>query len=424
MRLYPRLPTPYARSLFEARVDWRLDDLAEVAAFEHDQMIWAPTGAARVSESEMEDLRESVLTIVTGHGYPKSPSRSFVVEIDRDLARALSEAPGLTTAEAGRGDVWSFLSLVLLPDVVQWRAMGSTNVERFVGTDLTRHSLARLWWRAHLFTHGLEDSGTGWELWADTRIGEADLDQIQTRRGGFGQSPGPFRALIRVYPRVSALAADRDLDRRTLWREWFLARLLRFGAFVEFLSLSEDELVAFFEEVLGEGPEVVTPASPVSAANGAESEDGAPGPTPVEEGGTFDDVRLRDIVVGLAELVRAGDGVATSALASEFERLTGIEVPAGRIKILRGIAWQGTTLGYLEHDKETDLWTAGSTRPAPDRRWGNWSIKSLTEHVRNAGELSEGDLAASVFAGNARKTVKAVVSAALAEARRPEPVDP
>ena len=73
-------------------------------------------------------------------------------------------------------------------------------------------------------------------------IGEAELDQIQTRRGGYGRSPRAFRALVGVYPNVIELADEVGIDRRTFWRQRYLRWILRLGAFTNLTGMPEAEL--------------------------------------------------------------------------------------------------------------------------------------------------------------------------------------
>src|SRR5262249_6542108 len=141
----------------------------------------------------------------------------------------------------------------------------------------TRHTLARLWWRAHLFTHGLDEPERGWGLWRDSDIGEADLDQIQTRRGGYGRSPRVFRTLVSLYPDVTVLADDHGTNRRTFWRQAYLRWILRLGAFTDFAAIEESalrhDLLTVAEESLDRSaPETATTTSTINEAPAAPAE--------------------------------------------------------------------------------------------------------------------------------------------------------
>jgi hypothetical protein len=368
-----------------------------------------------VTTEELKTLRDGVVAAAASAGFPRPlESRRSVAEIDTKLARALWEASGLMPAEAAVPDVWSFLALVLLPDVVVWRAQGSTNRERFVGSDLTRHTLGRLWWRAHLFTWGVDDPAEGWRLWDETQIGEADLDQLQTRRGGFGKSPKAFRALVRSYPVFENLASTRTETRRELWRTTYLRWLLRLGAFIDLNSLPEgalnEDLAAFVQELFeyeslanGTAAEILSPEG-LSA--------GAP-----DHGAKFETMPLKDVVVRLAEAVRAAGSVPDAQLPDTLEKLSGLQLQRPWQDLIGGFAWQAKALGYLEHDQTRGVWSPGRVLPAPDRRWGEWTINGIVERVRANGHVEPEEVTELVFSGRAGRTVKRLVRQAFKNAR-------
>jgi hypothetical protein len=127
---------------------------------------------------------------------------------------------------------------------------------------------------------------------------------------------------------------------------------------------------------------------------------------------------LAAIVVILTEAVRASGTLSAAQLPGAFERVSGTSVPAQRAEILRGIAWQGTALKYLQHEKVDgdDVWRPGLVLPAQDRRWGAWSIDSFKAHVASQnGNADEAALCADLFTGQARTTVKRLVRAAIRE---------
>jgi hypothetical protein len=419
MKLYPRLPSRFAAELFMQQTALPLDEIQ--GAVSHPYTIWPATGAARVTNHDLEHLGSRLRAVAKASGFPASLGRAEHAELDIALARTLWEASELSPVEAGFPDVWSFLALVLVPDVVWWRAAGSTNVERFVATDLTRHTLARLWWRAHLFTFGLDNPEEGWNLWRSTEIGEAELDQIQTRRGGYGRSPRAFRALVRAYPFAILLADEAGVDRRTFWRQRYLRWILRLGAFINFAGMPEDELDHDLRVLLGE----TVSGSAISATDdaGVDPERAAVRETEVsadEAGTSFDALPLSSLVVHLTEAVRAAGAVPGEDLVTAFERASGITVPPRRAEILNGVAWQARTLRYVVLDDSSGrpVWRSGTVLPAPDRRWRDWSIESFTEHVRASnGTLDLTDLCAELFAGRAGATVKRIARGAMREAR-------
>jgi hypothetical protein len=170
-------------------------------------------------------------------GWPAPPSTATALSFDRRIARVLHEADHLFPAEATSGEMWSFVALVLVPDVTWWRWHDSENVERFIASDLTRHAFAKQYWRAVALIRGDDDETAAWDLF--DRLGEADFDQIQSRRRAYGVNPDISRALARSYLRLKQAHGDGDV--REPWRE-LLKTLLRLGAFVAFAVLSPEEL--------------------------------------------------------------------------------------------------------------------------------------------------------------------------------------
>ena len=141
---------------------------------------------------------------------------------------------GLAPAEAAAGDVWAFIALVLLPDIAYWR-YPRPPVDRVLGTDLTRHVVGRMWWRAQLIHSPDEEDPYA----ALNILGEDAFDRIYSRRRALGGSPFLVKAILRVWDGLD-LQGLRYRD--TL--EDFFKRLLRLAPFVLFESLSEASLDA------------------------------------------------------------------------------------------------------------------------------------------------------------------------------------
>jgi hypothetical protein len=414
MKLFPRLISRFAQAEFEKQVGLLPEE--RNGSTQHVMAVWPATGAQRMSNDDLEALRNSLLAVARDLGYPAPIASSVLNQVDLRWASVLHQS-SLSPAEASFPDVWSFIALVLVPELTWWRAAGSTNVERFVGSDLTRHTWARLWWRAHLFTFGLAEPKFGWALWRDSAIGEAELDQIQTRRGGYGRCPKAFRALVRAYPDVTAAADELGFDRRVFWRQAYLRWVLRLGAFLDFSGLPEDQVQGLLTRLISEVASRAAPADAIDCEAGPSS---ASVDIPVSAPESFDDFPLSLMVLRLTEAVRLQGQVEAADLEEAFSAVTGLTVPADRGDILRGIAWQGQPLGYLAATKVDGayVWRGGSTQPAPDRRWHDWSIKSFADHVAAEGITDVESACGALFAGRAGQTVKRAARAALKKASR------
>jgi site-specific DNA-cytosine methylase len=180
----------------------------------------------------LRELRDAVLDLAKQAGFPDASDRARNADFDLQVAALLHAEMGMVPAEAASRDVWTFLALVLLPDVAFWRYPRPPG-DRVLGTDLTRHVFGRLWWRAQL----VRSPGDPQPYDALKILGEAAFDQIYARRAALGGSPHLVRAILRVW---------RDLDltglneRETL-RD-FLKRLLRLAPFVLFDGIEESAL--------------------------------------------------------------------------------------------------------------------------------------------------------------------------------------
>jgi hypothetical protein len=238
-RLHPRLGPAFARMLYEARRTMSLEQLRDVAATSDENQTWPAIGAPRISDAELQTFADRLRAEADALRWPDLPPDAITTQFDRRIARVLHEADHLFPAEAADPEMWSFVALVLVPDVTWWRWHRSTNVERFVASDLTRHTFAKQYWRAEALLRGASDPAAVWNLFDS--LGEADFDQIQTRRRAYGVNPEVTRALARS--RLRMKAAHNGADIREPWRK-LLKSLLRLGAFVSFAVMSANELDA------------------------------------------------------------------------------------------------------------------------------------------------------------------------------------
>jgi hypothetical protein len=139
--LWPHLPAVVGTALFEKIARGKECEPGP----EHPDQTWAPVGG-RVSDRTVRGLIDEVTALAASHGFPTPAGPDARIAFDRDAAKLLHERMDLSWAEAGNRDLWSFVSLVALPHVTRWR-FGTDNRERWLATDLTRHTWSRLWWQ-------------------------------------------------------------------------------------------------------------------------------------------------------------------------------------------------------------------------------------------------------------------------------------
>jgi hypothetical protein len=163
------------------------------------------------------------------------------VPFDQMLAVHLYEPMGIVPAEAAAGGIWSFLALVLLPDLAAWR-FPDRHRDRFIGADLmigssNRHIFGRLWARVHIL--GAE---------ASSGLGEDNVVNL-LERPTFGGDPRLARAIGETH--IRTVAANRIIQSQELMRD-AMKRLRRLAILVSFGALGNDQLTGLLEEVFSE----------------------------------------------------------------------------------------------------------------------------------------------------------------------------
>ncbi|MFD0482350.1 hypothetical protein ACFQ46_07075 [Kineococcus sp. GCM10028916] len=237
----PSVPVKFNKDGDEKKSNWRvppekLEALVGAAALTHPRVTFYEVAGSRVTTERLQELQVTVRDIARTHGFPQPMSKAAVSDFDREVALLLYRRMDILTADAADERVWSFLSLVLLPDVALWRYPNPehrSDYERLIGRP--RNVFRRLWWRTHVL-------GTA----VTARIGEDQAVNIVERPRAFGD------------PRVARYVAQRLLDAidaspgvkvDALFRD-SAKRLLRLFTFVGASALSDDELVDLVDEVI------------------------------------------------------------------------------------------------------------------------------------------------------------------------------
>jgi hypothetical protein len=238
--LYPRLLPGETERLFRELQGRGPDELAKTADTKSARSVFAATGGSRVTTDALDVLRGKIRRIAEEQGYPSQARLAQRQRFDETVARLLHEDSGMTPGEASQRQVWAFLALVLVPDVCTWRfpvnTQGHYLADRFKGTDLTRHTLGRLWTRAHV----LRDPAAPDDPYHLVGVlGESDLDQVMSRRIAIGATPALVRAVVRAHrddPGDAGGVPSRPVLRDSLMR------LLRLTAFMDMDALEESQL--------------------------------------------------------------------------------------------------------------------------------------------------------------------------------------
>ena len=238
--LYPRLLPDAASQIWQSLQQNGPVTPSTNLAPSLSKAVFAATGGRRTTAGELSLIRADLVQIAGQAGMPEVANASMRASFDVAVARYLHERLDLSPGEASQRPVWSYFALVLAPDVCAWRfpPNGERGYfdERFRCVDVSRHALSRLWLRAYLL-HDAE-AVDPYELIGV--LGEADMDQIISRRRDVASSRGLVQAIVRAYR--DRLDETGALGAREVFRD-SLKRLLRLAAFLDFDAMDSAELL-------------------------------------------------------------------------------------------------------------------------------------------------------------------------------------
>ena len=144
---YPRLTRGDAAALFETlRTTYTTNGRSALTAnvgFDHERKIPVATGRIATPD-EIAHVRKTVTADVTMWLEMERHSDMEKAEFDAALGRSLHTTLDIVAADAAHEGTWSFLTLVVFPDVAAAR-FPSFHVDRLIGTP--RNALRRTWQR-------------------------------------------------------------------------------------------------------------------------------------------------------------------------------------------------------------------------------------------------------------------------------------
>lgn len=190
--LIPQIPSGVAEALLSELALARPEDLDPRDDFRYSQAITQPTGGLPISDDLLKQLREAIVISARKFGFPSARPSSFL-DFELEVAEALAQwaplwsAQGVPSGEALRNDCWTFITVVVLPDVALWRwpakgdegSPGSRSWRgRMVGG--TRNAFQRIFRRVMCLDRG-EGHPDRWGL--IRRLQEDDFSAILERPG-------------------------------------------------------------------------------------------------------------------------------------------------------------------------------------------------------------------------------------------------
>lgn len=193
MYLYPRLPPSAARNRIVEIKGRSPVDLGRLCTADSPQAIYPATGGVRVPRGLLAEVRNDLLVAARSLGFPEG-NHANAVQFDWAAAPILLAGLRLHPAEACRNDVWSFLTMVLLPDLATWR-FPNQNERRLLGGD--RNTFQRLWWRAYLLADSSDE-----DPWRLLRLPEDAMVGLM-ERPGISSNPEVTRAIARTVATIA-----------------------------------------------------------------------------------------------------------------------------------------------------------------------------------------------------------------------------
>lgn len=163
--LIPQLPSAAAMPLLREIASAGALKSQPLDRLSHPQAYTMPTGGTPLQESLLTGLREAVLAAAGEHSFPDARPPGFLA-FELKIAEILAAweplwIDGRPSGEALRNDCWTFLTVIVLPDVAVWRwppKEESADVKAWKGRMLggSRNTFQRIFRRVMCFDRGAE----------------------------------------------------------------------------------------------------------------------------------------------------------------------------------------------------------------------------------------------------------------------------
>lgn len=242
--LYPRLPRSAARQLISERADLQVTELVDLGATHHPDAEPSATGGHPADSRKIQEVQTAIRSVAQAAGFPR-PIAGSTQDFDRPCGSTLFKVMGIVPADAAEEGVWSFLTLVVVPEIGPWRFPAQAE-DRLVGRP--RNVLRRTWWRAWALGPDLATAPDGCQP-----LGEDESVGIMER-----PSLGGNRRTARAIQAALWRAEGRGLSvpRSELMRQ--LARRTRATkSHIQLDALTEDQLEALLDRIVAESLEAL-----------------------------------------------------------------------------------------------------------------------------------------------------------------------
>lgn len=257
--IFPRLTDTVAAELRGGLLGRSPDAAAREFALSHPAAYYAAVGGVRVTADRLADVREETLESLgplISRAFAGDLNKQTRSEMDLPLGRVLHRTMGIVPSDAASDGVWSFMSLVLLPEVTVAR-FPEGHIDRWLGRP--RNALRRAWWREHVLGEVLHATGEARPLGEDELVGLFERTSI-------AEEPRVARELGR---RILAF----DGPGRSDYARRLSKRVLAEMAVVELAVLNDDEIVELVARVEQKAMTIPEAAEPAERSARAEDID-------------------------------------------------------------------------------------------------------------------------------------------------------
>lgn len=223
---FPRLRPADAHAL---ATQFLSDPSSLTHQFSYSEQVYAPIGGQRVSEASLRHVRESVIEAVdlahrsSCESPPGQSGISREAFFDSFVGLALHRELNMCRSEAAVPGVWSWLTLVLLPDVISIRSPRTDSVNRLIGG--TKNIFSVTWWPVEILGPDLVRSRS--MLQVDEVVG------LFERRAGLSR----YNALAIAYAKA---VQESDPTGRTKVTRRFAKQIRRLGVHVSWPAANLD----------------------------------------------------------------------------------------------------------------------------------------------------------------------------------------
>ena len=252
-RKYPKLPRTLSGELAELHSTHTIKVLVDNSATTHPQAYYgAKSGIA--DENFLGAFRDDVRQLATKYGYPGVVTEAQGRAFDTAAAAWLPDRMELSPAEAAITRVWTFVTCILLPDIIRWRFPGEGDTSSRYFLNIARNGIGRLWWRGFAF----RDPSAASRDYLLTELNDDEVSQFIDRtslRGNRRLARAMGHALLRA--KDAAVGEGTEHPRGKIVRD-VIRRLMRLLPLVSFDALDEGPLAALLDKIIAESVSAIT----------------------------------------------------------------------------------------------------------------------------------------------------------------------